>query len=1046
VLVTHGGTPCGYLHLPGPGTTSDEGLLDAAVVRHADAFAARERFVEAFRRRLGALPRQAKRHSCSVVICTHRRPDYIPDVLEALRRLDPPADEIVVVDNAPGDRDCRRQAEQAGARYVREDRQGLDNARNAGLRAARSDLVAFVDDDCVPVEGWLRNLPELFDDPIVAAVTGPAFAHALETPAQVRFEDQGGHIRGLQRLYFDWRVLDPIAATRAGAGLNMVFRRSLLEPLGELFPPELDAGTPTESGGDMYALYKVLRAGYRVVYDPATYVFHQHRPDPAALHKTIRGYGVGVCAVLTKLLVEERELAGPKVWYWLWWLYMDAVRRRLAGRADAVDVRIGWDYLLGGLVGGPLWWRSRKRFGREERAPSSDDVSARPTGARPTPAPGAVAVSVVVSAAVPGSEARCLEALAQQEAPGAELEVIVAGPQDAPKGTWNEGAGRARGELLLFLDAEAVPEPGLVASHLARHRAGGRDRLVVGRSVLRPARATLTALHESLRCHDHFEAKRTAVALTFADVVASNVSLPRTTFGRLGGLDAELEQAGRGAWELGVRALQSGVEVCYEPEAVAVRAATPSARAAIEEARRDGRGDALLAARHPVVAPSLPAPPALPGIRPHPVAALRFRAVQRLGAGPVALILNVLEWLRLRTTWLRLFGLARRAAYQRGACEAGIGLRGDAPAPQPLRIELGSDEPIPPPAVAPPLVELTLDGTSVGWLRPLGGQWPGSLADQAVAAVAGRLHELPGARPRAFEESPEGRDLTGTAVIFGPARHPADDRHRAALEAAGASVEVLDGDPARHWAALDGAIRASEAELVALPLPGVAAAPGWLASARLAVTGDRVAAAVGGALPPGTPSQPLLLTSRALLCGRYPLPGSETLYLLVRRPLYEALGGFDLTTVRLGTCAPVLDLLERAVDAGYVVGQRDTPGLEPHARPARRAEWQRHRSRGGLMLRRARRAGWPSGWPWFVWRGLLPLAADLYRSLRARDRSPRSALRRAAAFLSGCLAAAVEPTRAPEGGSAPEVRFPRTHPAGGAPSASATGPPGPPAR
>ena len=237
----------------------------------------------------------------------------------------------------------------------------------------------------------------------------------------------------------------------------MIFRRSRNRRARRLFPPELDAGTPTESGGDVYALYKVLRAGQRIVYDPGTYVFHQHRPDGRALHRTIRGYGVGLSAVLAKLLVEERELAGPKVWIWLWWLYVDALRRRARGRADAVDVRIGWDYLAGGLAGGALWLRSKRRWdpGRPDRklAPAADggDRVAAPS----SHVPAEPLLSVVVEAAASGAERACIDAL-EREA-DVELEVIVAEPGDM----WNAAALKARGELLLFLGAGTMPKPGL---------------------------------------------------------------------------------------------------------------------------------------------------------------------------------------------------------------------------------------------------------------------------------------------------------------------------------------------------------------------------------------------------------------------------------------------------------------------------------------------------------------------------------------------------------------------------------------------------------
>ena len=101
------------------------------------------------------------------------------------------------MDNAPGPADCREKVLAAGARYIREDRVGLDHARRAGLLAATGDLVCFTDDDCVPAVHWLRRLPALFADPSVGAVTGPAFALELATLPQVRFEDSNGFDRGL---------------------------------------------------------------------------------------------------------------------------------------------------------------------------------------------------------------------------------------------------------------------------------------------------------------------------------------------------------------------------------------------------------------------------------------------------------------------------------------------------------------------------------------------------------------------------------------------------------------------------------------------------------------------------------------------------------------------------------------------------------------------------------------------------------------------------------------------------------------------------------
>ncbi len=50
-----------------------------------------------------------------------------------------------------------------------EPRRGLSAARNAGIRAARSPVVAFLDDDCRVEPGWLDDLAAEFADPLVAA-------------------------------------------------------------------------------------------------------------------------------------------------------------------------------------------------------------------------------------------------------------------------------------------------------------------------------------------------------------------------------------------------------------------------------------------------------------------------------------------------------------------------------------------------------------------------------------------------------------------------------------------------------------------------------------------------------------------------------------------------------------------------------------------------------------------------------------------------------------------------------------------------------------
>ena len=96
----------------------------------------------------------------SVVVPTADRPAELERCLRALREIDYPRDrlEVIVVD----DRGTVRGAAPPGGLDVRvvahREPRGPGAARNTGAEAARGDLLAFTDDDCLPEPGWLRAL------------------------------------------------------------------------------------------------------------------------------------------------------------------------------------------------------------------------------------------------------------------------------------------------------------------------------------------------------------------------------------------------------------------------------------------------------------------------------------------------------------------------------------------------------------------------------------------------------------------------------------------------------------------------------------------------------------------------------------------------------------------------------------------------------------------------------------------------------------------------------------------------------------------------
>jgi len=108
----------------------------------------------------------------SVVIPTYNRPDDLERVLDGLMRQEAGGVtyEVIVVDNkscevtrAVVDRTVAR-GTPVSLRYIREPRQGVSYARNTGVSIARASLIAFLDDDGVPVPTWVREITRAFDE------------------------------------------------------------------------------------------------------------------------------------------------------------------------------------------------------------------------------------------------------------------------------------------------------------------------------------------------------------------------------------------------------------------------------------------------------------------------------------------------------------------------------------------------------------------------------------------------------------------------------------------------------------------------------------------------------------------------------------------------------------------------------------------------------------------------------------------------------------------------------------------------------------------
>jgi glycosyltransferase involved in cell wall biosynthesis len=349
LLLRYRGRPVGWLHL----ATNERPRVSARTIRAA----IRRRWgwslvPLALDPALGHAPFAGSTPPISVVVCTRDRTDLLGECLQALLAQDYPAYEIIVVDNAPASDATARLTATLPVRYVRENRPGLDWARNRGIAEARYEIVAYTDDDARADRGWLRGLATAFADPSVAAVTGLVAPAELDTEAQILFEDvYGGMRKGLAPRRFDAKTMRPrelIASYQLGVGANMAYRRQLFRRLGA-FDTALDVGTPSRGAGDLDMFHRVLAAGLILHYEPTALVWHRHRRKRTELWRQLnndgRSFGVYLMKVFRERSVRRVSLLRFAVWDWARWM----VGRCLLGlaRRHRLPLSLLWAGLLG---------------------------------------------------------------------------------------------------------------------------------------------------------------------------------------------------------------------------------------------------------------------------------------------------------------------------------------------------------------------------------------------------------------------------------------------------------------------------------------------------------------------------------------------------------------------------------------------------------------------------------------------------------------------------------------------------------------------------
>jgi glycosyltransferase involved in cell wall biosynthesis len=244
----------------------------------------------------------------SVIVCTIR-PNTLPHAVQSIRAQTYSDWELLVVDQsgASDTADYLESLRDPRIKHVAQEVRGASNARNGGIHAASTDLLAYMDDDCEAEPDWLAEIWDLMQHQEVDILCGPLVPPPTYRPG---LEFCPAYPVPQMEVY-TWDAV----ARDIGTGLsaNMVLRRSTVETLGT-FDTVLGAGsTRIPSGEETDYVLRALAHGLRVISAPTPPVHHTFGVRPGAEGKRLEDVGnFGVGAVHAKqLLAPYGAVARP---------------------------------------------------------------------------------------------------------------------------------------------------------------------------------------------------------------------------------------------------------------------------------------------------------------------------------------------------------------------------------------------------------------------------------------------------------------------------------------------------------------------------------------------------------------------------------------------------------------------------------------------------------------------------------------------------------------------------------------------------------------
>lgn len=205
----------------------------------------------------------------AVIIPHLNQPQMLARCLESLMAGHRRPDELIVVDNGSVELPTAVCDSVPGLRLVQEPQPGPGPARNRGIALTTSEVLAFIDADCLADPDWLAEAARQMEDPTANILGGDvriAYGDARNLTAIEAYES-----------VYAYRMDRYIAREGFTGTGNLVIRRAVYDDVGPF------AGLAVAEDRDWGQ--RATARGYRIRYVPGMRVYHPARAQFAELFR-----------------------------------------------------------------------------------------------------------------------------------------------------------------------------------------------------------------------------------------------------------------------------------------------------------------------------------------------------------------------------------------------------------------------------------------------------------------------------------------------------------------------------------------------------------------------------------------------------------------------------------------------------------------------------------------------------------------------------------------------------------------------------------------